>query len=379
MSRSKINWQTLVLGICILVSCNCAILHLAQADELGGGFAACQEGSSQLSDFTIRRAPKDILLVPLLYRNPDVVRENAHWPEPYARRLEAFYRARYHARVTFLRNIRTWKDYYTQTDELRQRGARFDRAIFIAHGGYDGPILNTDILREDRTQQGEQIQVLQLTEAQPGNQHVIALSYKPHENPAFAEYVDRNWQALLQMPPNEAKATLRRMRQQLQPVDNICFNKFCPSSKLQAMPEASRKERLDSCDQVCRKSLYDIKYYEEASEARFSLYADSLRDLVKADGLIFLGECNAGTATPKQYSHWDTPGIVVSSKIAGGPYQNYVHLLSNATTRTVAGPIGKSSAEDIVKRIMALENNHEQRYLCVAQPLNRFSVLQSDF
>lgn len=356
----------------------CLIMSLAMnapgiyADEEAPQF--CQLGASQIGDFAVRRAPKKILIVPLLYRNPETPRENEHWPEPSARRIEAFYRGRFHANVEWLRNVRTWKDYYAQAERLHAQGQRFDRVVFIAHGGFDGPLLKDDILFENVVVDGDKSKVLQLTEAQPGNEHVISITYKPEENKAFTDYIEHNWRELLAMPEPETRAALKQQQQQLQPIDMQCYDAFCAAPKLEGLVETQKTAKLATCEKVCRKSLYEIKYYEHVNEQRFWLFANSLNGLVKEDGLIFLGECNAGTPTPKQYSHWDTPGIVVSSKLAGGPYHNYVHLLSTATGRLVAGPIGSSSADDVVKRIFSLESNHEQRFLCMSAPLKDLSL-----
>lgn len=337
---------------------------LAETDEQPN----CQPHPTQLSDFAVKRSPKAILLVPLLYKNPDTPRENEHWPEPSARALESFYRGR-GAQVTWLRNVRTWQQYYSYIDQLRERGQHFDRVIFIGHGGFDGPLLNSDVLLENKEIKGDRAEAILLTEQQPGNEQVVSLSYQPNENKAFSEYLERNWRELLNMSQDEARAELQQQHQKHQSVDSQCFSKFCPSAKLNGLSTEQRSERQASCNKVCRKSLYDYKFYERVNEDRFWLFANSLRDVLKKDGLIFMGECNAGSPTPKQYSHWDTPGIVVSSKVAGGPYHNYVHFLSTATGRLVAGPIGSSSAEDIVNRIVAMESNQEQRFLCMATPL----------
>lgn len=357
--------KTLVAGLVLFLGLNSITIVFAQSDD----YSNCQPEPRRLSQYSIKRAPKNVLLVPLLYRNPDFPRENEHWPEPSARIIHNFYRGRFHAHVTWLRNVRSWEAYYRQTDALIQQGKHFDRVIFIAHGGFDGPLLRSEVLREDNMVNGDQAIAQQISEAQPGNQHIVSISYNLNKNKPFSDYVSANWRDLLNTPDGEMRRLLKQKHRELQPMDTACYEKFCSTQQLTGLTEDIHTARLETCERVCRPSLYEAKNYENVSEERFMLFANSLRNLVNEDGLVFMGECNAGTPTPKQYTHWDTPGIVVSSKIAGGPYQNYVHLLSSATGRLVSGPIGRSSANDIVKRIISLEANHEQNFLCIALPL----------
>lgn len=329
----------------------------------------CEPQTHRISEYNVRKAPKNVLIVPMLYRNTDNPRETEHWPEPPARALTSFYQGQFKTRVHWLRNVRNWQTYYAQTDDLIQQGMQFDRVIFIAHGGFDGPLLQNEIISETREVNGDQAIIKQISEAQPGNEHVVTIETKNmSRNKKFNDYLADNWRQLLTLPETAVRATLKQQHQAFQPMDQACYAKFCDAKKIAGLTPDVRNARLETCEKVCRPALYDVKYFEQPSEKRFRLFSDSLKSLVKEDGIIFMGECNAGTPTPKQYSHWDTPGIVVSSKIAGGPYHNYVNLLSSATGRLVAGPIGSSSADDIVKRIIALENNHEQRFLCMAMP-----------
>ncbi len=331
----------------------------------------CQPQTQRLSYYQVERIPKNVLIVPLLYRNPDFPRETDRWPESYSHILSNFYRNRFRAKVTWLHNIRSWESFYQQTGALIQSGSHFDRVIFIGHGGFDGPVLSSAILLEDLAQKDSQGIAQQVSEAQPGNERIISISFDLHKNKPFSDFVSTHWQTLLNLPDVEMRRTLKQKHQEFQAIDYACFDKFCNPQKLSLLPDYTRRDRLDSCERVCRPALYEAKNYERASEERFMLFANALRSLVNPEGLIFMGGCNAGSDTPKQYSHWDTPGIVVSSKIAGGPYQSYVQLLSYATDRLVSGPIGRSSANEIVKRIIALENNQEQRNLCTSLPTNR--------
>lgn len=329
----------------------------------------CQPQTQRLSQYRVERIPKNVLIVPLLYRNPDFPRETDRWPEPYAQILSNFYRNRFHSKVTWLHNIRNWESFYQQTGRLIQYGIHFDRMIFIGHGGFDGPVLSNEVLLEDLNQKDFQGIAQQVSEAQPGNERIISITYDLQKNKPFSDFISTHWQTLLNLPDDQMRQILKQKHQEFQKLDYGCFDKFCNRNKLSELPDSTRRDRLDSCERVCRPALYEAKHYERASEERFMLFANTIRSLVNPDGLVFMGGCNAGTDTPKQYSHWDTPGIVVSSKIAGGPHQSYVQLLSYATDRLVSGPIGRSSAHEIVKRIIALENNQEQRNLCTSLPI----------
>jgi len=48
--------------------------------------------------------------------------------------------------------------------------------------------------------------------------------------------------------------------------------------------------------------------------------------------------------------------------------QSYVHLISAAIDRMVAGPIGRKQCHDIVNRIIKFETNLPQHKLCIAYP-----------
>ena len=124
---------------------------------------SCQPDAHRLSEFNVKKAPKKVLLVPLLYSNPEYPGENERWPEPSARRLSELYQSQFGAHVHWLRNVRNWQDYYDQTDALIAQGARFDRVIFIAHGGFDGPVMRNEIISETRVVEGDQAKVLKIS------------------------------------------------------------------------------------------------------------------------------------------------------------------------------------------------------------------------
>jgi hypothetical protein len=64
----------------------------------------------------------------------------------------------------------------------------------------------------------------------------------------------------------------------------------------------------------------------------------------------------------------DKSEFLINSTLAGGPHQSYVHLVSAATGRITAGPIGESSAEDIVNQIIMFETSRPQHKLCIVAP-----------
>jgi hypothetical protein len=98
-----------------------------------------------------------------------------------------------------------------------------------------------------------------------------------------------------------------------------------------------------------------------------------LSSLTAADGLIFFGACNPGSAAPEKIQEPDETEFLINSTLANGPHKSYVHLMSTATGRITAGPIGNSSAEDIVKRLTMFETNRPQNYLCIADPSTKLS------
>ena len=102
---------------------------------------SCRSFYGRLNDLKLQQPPRRVLLVPLLSREPHTT-ESPRWSEQPARTLEAFYRNRFNASVTQLRDIWSWTDYYQQVEQIVQQSPPFDRVIFISHGGFDGPVLD---------------------------------------------------------------------------------------------------------------------------------------------------------------------------------------------------------------------------------------------
>lgn len=305
------------------------------------------------------------MLVPLLRRNPGT-NESERWPEVPAASIEDFYRRRFRAEVVWLRDVRVWNDYFRQVGPWLQGPARFDRVIFIGHGGFDGPVLNQEVLKQERAVTGTKVKVYRAADSQPGVQQVLTFSYDTAQNRAFSEYLEAHWQELVQAKPADAFEILTRLEHRFQPLDRACFQRHCSAAQLADAPdEAARDIRLRVCESVCRDPLFVLRSDERIAPDQFSRFANSLHSLTRPDGLVFLGQCNPGTVVVKNDVPEDADGILIQSALAGGPYESYVHLLAAAARRTAAGPIGESSAMDIVDRIMMLENDRPQRYLCM--------------
>ena len=164
---------------------------------------------------------------------------------------------------------------------------------------------------------------------------------------------------------------LKGLEKQIQPIDNACFQLYCSANKLASMPDEHRTYQLYLCELICRKPLFELKTLVEISPERFFYFTKSLNSLVTPDGLLFFGACNPGTKAPKKAVEWDETGLLINSTLAGGPHQSYVHLVSTATGRITAGPIGDSSAEDIVNRIIKFETNRHQHNLCLISPVTK--------
>ncbi|MEN8261406.1 MAG: hypothetical protein ABFS02_12640 [Pseudomonadota bacterium] len=173
---------------------------------------------------------------------------------------------------------------------------------------------------------------------------------------------------LLQLDKN-AIDILKDIAIRLQPLDQACYQRHCSTEQLAAAQEPQQREvMLKTCDFVCREPLLQFWVSDEISFEQFFLFAKSLQSLVREDGLIMVGVCNPGSPAVKGETRLETEGMLVHSTLTGGPHESYVHLLAAATGRTVAGPIGKTSAEDVVNRIKLLEDNRPQRYLCIVAP-----------
>ena len=328
---------------------------------------SCRSFNGRLSDLKLQQPPRRVLLVPLLSRDP-YTNESSRWSEQAARTLKGFYQNRFNAAVMQLGNVWTWTDYYRQIEQLVQHSPRFDRVIIISHGGFDGPILNNTVFGQDFQITGNKGKFLQLSEAQPGLKNILSITYDTGKNRIFSDYMASRWQELAPMKSTDIWHLLKGLEKQLQPLDRACFQRYCSPDKLATNIGEQREYQLYLCELICRKSLFDLKTSVEISPERFFNFTKSLSSLVTSDGLIFFGACNPGSAAPKKVVEQDQTELLINSTLAGGPHQSYVNLVSAATGRITAGPIGNSSAEDIVNRIIMFETSHPQQYLCIAAP-----------
>lgn len=324
---------------------------LSPADD-----AACES----FGDARHVQEPQRVLIVPLLRKMKDSA-ESERWPENPAARIAALYRDTYRAQVVWLREVREWEDYYDQIDGLLRQSAIFDRVIFVGHGGFDGPILNQAVFRQSFEANARGGVLSRGIETQPGVQQSLAITYDTPSNPAFSDYIATHWRELLALDTDPVPI-LSDLEARLQPVDASCSNRCL------AEASAAGVDRLAACDSICRDALFTTRWALEAAPERFWLFADKLRSLVAARGLILLGFCNPGSMAYEGEHTWDSDGLLVHSSLAGGPHETYVHLLAAATGRTAAGPIGKTSADDIVARIGMLERSRFQRYLRIVAP-----------
>jgi len=317
------------------------------------------------------RSPARVLIIPLLRMDRDSG-ESERWPEQPAAKIETFYRTRFSAQITWLRNIRLWEDYYRQTGLLTRQSASFDRIIFIGHGGFDGPILNSQIVRNTLTVEGDEAKATRIVVAQPGIEEVFTVTYSINQSREFSRYMDRHWKELARKDPTEIRNILTAEERRLQPVDPACLERQCSSAMLASVPnDPDRDLKRAICETTCRVPLFVVRSSDEVAPARFENFVRSLRSLIAPGGLILLGMCNPGSRVPERESPWDVGGALVHSNLASGPHQTYIHLLGAATGRTVAGPIGKTSAEDVVNRIRRFEERRPQRYLRIIAPAER--------
>lgn len=318
------------------------------------------------------RSPDRVLIIPLLRKDPGSA-ENERWAEGPAAQTEAFYRARFSANVTRLRDIRLWADYYRETAMMR-KFAPFDRVIFIGHGGYDGPILNGRIVQSALTVEGEHAQATRIVEAQPGLEETVTISYSIGQNRDFSRFMESHWKQLSRKEPADIRKILLNGERRLQPLDLACMERQCPAEAFASLPDDSDREiKRAACESVCRNPLFVWRSSDEIAPERFRTFVRSLGSLTARDGLIVLGMCNPGSDVPERESPWDVGGALVHSNLASGPHQTYVHLLAAASARTVAGPIGKTSAEDVVSRITGFEERRPQRNLRIVAPATRCS------
>jgi hypothetical protein len=328
---------------------------------------SCGAFYGRSSDLNLQRPPRRVLLVPLLSRDP-YTNESSRWSEQPARTLEAFYRRRFNADVKQLRNIWSWSDYYRKVEQIMKQSRPFDRVIFISHGGFDGPILKNSEYWHSFEVTGNQGKLLQFSEAQPGLKNMLSLTYDTQKNPVFSDYMASRWPELASMKFSDIWHQLTSLEKQLVPVDRACFQRQCPQDRLAMRQGEELEYQIHLCELLCRESLFKIKTSEELSAERFFRFTKSLSSLVTTDGMVFFGACNPGSAAPEKATEPDKTEFLINSTLAGGPHKSYVHLVSAATGRIAAGPIGQSSAEDIINRIIMFEAGRPQRYLCVVAP-----------
>jgi hypothetical protein len=332
---------------------------------------SCQAFYGKLSDLKLQQSPRRVLIVPLLSRDPQT-NETPRWSEGPARVLKAYYKNRFHAKVQVLHNIWNWSDYYRQTEQLAAESPPFDRVIFISHGGFDGPVMKNAAFWQNFEVTGNQGKLLQHSEAQPGLLNIMLITYDTGKNRVFSDYIASRVQDFESMKSSDIFHQLKGLEKRLQPLDQACFDRYCGADALAASPERLRPYRLDICRSTCREPLFEQKNTAEISSERFFAFTKSLSSLAKENGLIFFGACNPGSAAPKkEQEESDETELLINSTLADGPHQSYVHLISAATGRVAAGPIGQSSATDIVNRVKLFESNRAQRNLCIASPQAR--------
>jgi len=328
---------------------------------------SCRAFYGKLSDLKLQRPPKHVLLIPLLSRDPHS-NESPRWSEQPARTLKNFYRNRFHAEVKVLRDIWSWSDYYREVELMAQQTQPFDRVIFISHGGFDGPVLKNAVFWKNLEVSGNKGKMLVLSESQPGLENELSITYDTEKNRVFSDFMAARWREMAQMKSGDIFHHLKGLEKKLQPLDQACFARYCAPERLDNHPERLRPYLLDSCELMCREPLFEQKSASEISPERFFQFTKSLNSLATENGLIFFGACNPGSAAPEKTNEKDETELLINSTLAGGPHLSYVHLVSSATDRITAGPIGDSSAEDIVNRVVLFENNRAQRFLCIASP-----------
>lgn len=356
----KIVIVHLLLPLVLLLA---AVNAYSEANHL----KSCVPFSGRLNDLALLNPPKRVLLIPLLSKDPHS-NESPRWSEQPARTLKAFYRSRFHANVTTLHDLWSWSDYYRQVEEMTKQTPPFDRVIFISHGGFDGPVLKNAVYWQNLEITENKGKLLQLSEAQPGLQNETSITYDTDKNTIFSDYMATRWPEMAPMKADDTFHLLKGLEKQLQPLDHVCYARYCSAERLASQPERLRPYLLDSCEMMCRKPLFVQKTSSKISPERFFHFTKSLSTLTKENGLIFFGACNPGTAATERTREHDDTDLLINSTLAGGPHRTYVHLVSAATGRITAGPIGQSSAEDIVKRVMLFENNQIQRNLCIVSP-----------
>ncbi|WP_051331763.1 hypothetical protein [Methylocaldum szegediense] len=321
--------------------------------------------------FNVIPTPSKILVIPLLRKDPDSA-ESERWAERPAAEIEAFYRTRFSAQVHRLRGVRVWEDFYREADKLTQQPGLFDRVILIGHGGFDGPVLNGQIVQNALTIEGDHVKATRIFEAQPGLAEIFTLTYNPDQNPEFNRFMESRWNELSRKDTTEIRKILTDTERRLQPLDAACMARQCPPDSLAAIPnDADRDIRRKACESICRVPLFTLHAFEAAIPDRFQHFVHTLRSLVHPNGSILLGMCNPGSKVPEREAPWEIGGVLVHSKLASGPHETYVHLLAAATERRVVGPIGKTSAEDIVDRVIRFEEGRPQLYLRIVVPDRR--------
>lgn len=327
----------------------------------------CLPYSTKLSDLKLQQPPKRVLLIPLLSGNLDID-ENPRWPEQPARALGSFYRSQYGADVEQLRDVWSWEDYYRQVEQLVQQGVAFDRIVFVSHGGYDGPVLKNFVYLKEFKITGNTGKLLLLSEAQPGLKNVLAITYDTEKNHVFSDYMTAHWQELAALEFDAIWQQLTAFELQIQPLDNSCYHRYCSTEKLALSPPEQRKYQQHLCELICTKSLFKINKSVEPSQERLFSFTNSLNSLLSADGLIFFGACNPGSVAPVKGVEKDETELLINSNLADGPHMSYVHLISDISGHIVSGPVGDSSGEDVVKRIIQFESNRPQHHLCIVLP-----------
>ncbi|MCK9396034.1 MAG: hypothetical protein M0Q44_10635, partial [Methylobacter sp.] len=203
---------------------------------------SCRSFTSRLSDLNVRQPPRRVLLVPLLSMDPHTT-ESPRWSEQPARIMEAFYRNRFNADVTQLRDVWSWSDYYRQVEKMARQSLLFDRVVFISHGGFDGPVLKNAVFWQDFEVTGGKGKLVQFSEAQPGLKNVMAITYDTGKNRVFSDFMASHWRELAPMKATDIFHLLKGLEKQMQPLDLACYDSYCSANQLATSPEDQREAR----------------------------------------------------------------------------------------------------------------------------------------
>jgi hypothetical protein len=334
----------------------------------------CGDKCDFLGEFpAINAEPESVLFIPMSsgylglseqkWQSDDVEFDRA------IRELSAMYEAKGATEIVTLPRLQRWEDLGDTAASFN--GKTFDRVIIVGHGALDGPITRGEAQRTI-----DPGVIVEQWVMQPGLMRQYTTTFSEER---FGAFISDNRDALLTQYDSVTEALYEQISDADQEAYAQCVTAMatdnqdaCSTSGAESCSTFEGQERNENCDEGCFNQCIDDyvnevagptcspinnEFEEKLDEEAYNAFSASLASLTTDDGLIFLGFCNAAT---------DADSATVVAALSG--LRSYTDLIAATTGRHASGPIGKTSGQDIINRVTAMEKNRDQKFLYIAAP-----------